>query len=322
MTNGLHPPHRFPALLLAAVAIGLFLAVLPVQAAAPPVTFIRSFGSGNGMQSRPGQLSTPEGVAIAPSTGDVLVVDNMNDRVQEFRQNGKFVTAFGKLGTGNGQFTDPSGIGINKAGDIYVADTGSDRVEEFGPNRHFLRLWVTAYSHPTYLAVAPNGYIYITGQGTDGIHVEGFTPSGGFYTQFGGPGVFASTAGGLAVGPNGHVYVGDYSGGRVEEWKASSGNATYVRSLANSGQAAVLGPIGVSVTKSAIFVSDNGHERAIELKPGGAFVRTFGTSGKGKLDNPGFMGIDCRGDVYVSDIDVGRVRQYGQLGGPRPPCHH
>ena len=37
-----------------------------------------------------------------------------------------------------------------------------------------------------------------------------------------------------------------------------------------------MGPIGIAVTRSGeIFVSDNGHERAIELRPDGSFVREW-----------------------------------------------
>jgi len=296
------------------------VAALPTAAAAPPtVKFIRAFGSGNGMQSGRGQLATPWQVAVAPSSGDVLVADSMNNRIQEFRQNGKFRLQFGTPGTAHGQFSGPHGIAINKNGDIYVGD-GVHRVQEFGPKRHFIRSFGRFVDGPGDIAVAPNGDVYAVENST----IQRYTCKGKYLSSFGGagtgPGQFSSTIAGLAVGPNGHVYAGDYSGGRVEEFKPAGPSATYVRSLANSGQAQVQGPIAVAVTQSAIFVSDNGNERGVQLKPNGSFVRSFANSGPGKLDNAGPMGSDCRGDVYVSDIDIGMVREYGNPKGLRPPC--
>lgn len=317
----LHRTSRVSSIFLAiALAAVLGTAASPAAAAsAPAVKFIRAFGSGNGMQSGPGQLATPWEIAVAPSSGDVLVADSNNNRIQEFRQNGKFRSQFGTPGGGHGQLSGPHGIGINKKGDIYVGD-GYHRIQEFSPTRHFIRSFGNFVDGPGDIAVAPSGDVFAV----EGSYIQHYTGTGKYLGSFGGagtgPGQFSSTIAGLAVGPNGHVYAGDYSGGRVEEFTYSGASGTYVRSLANSGQAQVQGPIGVAVTKSGIFVSDNGNERGVELSLNGSFVRSFANSGSGKLDNAGPMASDCRGDVYISDIDIGRVREYGNPKGPRPPC--
>lgn len=307
----------------AAVTVGISptaMASPPAPAAGAAFHYIKSFGSGNGMKSGPGQFSTPGGADFAPGTGDLLATDRMNDRVQEFSPAGKFIRAFGKDGTKPGQFRGPYGLGINKAGDIYVADDGNFRVQEFSPKRVFIR----AFGHkiftsgPADLAVADDGTVYVG----DGPNIREFTGNGHYVGSFGGtgsgPGQFNSTIAGLAVGPHGHVYAGDYSGFRVEEFTRAG---VFVRSLANHGKAKVEGPIGVAVDASLnVFVSDNGHVRAIELNPNGSLKRVFGTSGPGKLDNPGPMALDCAGHVYDLDTDVGRVREYGNPAAKGPPC--
>ena len=321
---------RYAGLSAAAAAAAIAVGISPAAAASPAARapaaaaavfhFIRAFGSGNGMQSGPGQFSTPGGADFAPSTGDLLVTDRMNDRVQEFLPTGKFRRAFGHQGSKPGQFRSPYGLGINKAGDIYVADTGNNRVQEFSPARAFIRAFGKKIftNGPSDLAVSADGDVYVA----DGPFIRQFTGSGHYVGSFGGtgtgPGQFNSLVAGLAIGPHDHVYAADYSGARVEEFTRAG---VYVRSLANHGKAKVEGPTGVAVNAAMhIFVSDNGHVRAFELNPSGSLQRVFGITGKGKLDNPGPMAIDCAGNVYDLDTDVGRVQEYGNPHAPLPPC--
>jgi tripartite motif-containing protein 71 len=306
-----------PAALASPTAPALTGAQVP---AAPAFHYIRSFGSGNGMQSGPGQFSTPGGAGFAPSSGDLLVTDRMNDRVQIFSPSGKFLRTFGHQGSKHGQFRSPYGLGINRAGDIYVADTVNNRVQEFSPARAFIRSFGKKIftSGPADLAVAADGDVYVA----DGPFIRHFTGKGHYIGSFGGtgtgPGQFNSLVAGLAAGPRGHVYAGDYSGARIEEFTAAG---VFVQSLANHGKAKVEGPTGVAVTPGRhIFVSDNGHVRAFELNPNGSLQRVFGVTGKGALDNPGPMASDCAGNVYDLDTDVGRVREYGNPDAKLPPC--
>jgi DNA-binding beta-propeller fold protein YncE len=289
-------------------------------AAAATFRYLRSFGSGNGMQSGPGQFSTPGGAGFAPSSGDLFVTDRMNNRVQEFWPSGKFRRAFGHEGSAHGQFRNPYGLGVNRAGDIYVADEVNNRVQEFSPKRAFIRAFGQSrfVDGPTDLAVAPDGDVYVA----DGPFIRHFTGTGHFVGTFGGtgrgPGQFNDIVPGLATGPRGHVWAGDFSGARVEEF---TGAGVFIRSVASSGKATVQGPVGVTITKTRhIVISDNGHERALELYPDGRLQRVFGTTGKGKLDNPGPAAVDCADNVYVLDTDIGRVREYGNPHAKRPPC--
>lgn len=310
-------PLNLRALILAFTSILAILGSTAVSHAAPPVKYIRSYGSGNGMPSGPGQLATPEGVAVERKSGNVLVADSMNNRIEEFHANGKFLKSFGSSGSKPGQFAGPQGLAINYSGDIYVADTFNHRVQEFTSKFKFIRQFGTFTSGPNDLAVAPNGTVYAA----DGSYIRYFTGKGSLIGSFGGTGAgtgqFHSVIAGLAVGPKGNVWAGDYSGGRVEKFTAAG---AYLQSVGTRGKATVQGPLGVAVVKSAIYISDNGHERVVQLNPNGAFVKAFGMSGKGKLDNTGPLAVDCRGNIYDSDIDVGRVREYGTPATPNGIC--
>jgi len=61
----------------------------------------------------------------------VIVVDPTNNRVEKFRPIGTFITKWGTAGSGNSQFTLPSGVAISSADEVYVVDSGNSRVERF-----------------------------------------------------------------------------------------------------------------------------------------------------------------------------------------------
>jgi len=86
-------------------------------------------------------LSSPEGIAIDPSSGNVYVADTGNNRIQTFSSNGTFIS---KWGGGydpraiNGSFDHPSDIALDQAGNVYVADTGNNRIQVFSSNGTFI----------------------------------------------------------------------------------------------------------------------------------------------------------------------------------------
>ena len=108
----------------------------------PPV-FSASFGSeGSGN----GQFKHPSGGAVDAS-GNVWVVDQVNNRIEKFSSSGSFLVAYGKEGAGEVQFRNPWGIAIyQSSGNVYVTDMENNRVEELSSSGTFVRsfwvLWV------------------------------------------------------------------------------------------------------------------------------------------------------------------------------------
>jgi len=81
----------------------------------------------------------PKGMAFAPRTGEVYVVDTGNHRVQVFSIAGNYLRGWGTEGTGESQFREPGGIAIHPAsGNIYVADTGNHRMQVFRVHGAFI----------------------------------------------------------------------------------------------------------------------------------------------------------------------------------------
>jgi hypothetical protein len=91
---------------------------------------IWKFDSGFGTAgSGEGQLSSPTAIALDQSTGDLVVSDTGNKRIEEFLPNGTYVAKFGSAGTGTGSFERPFGLSISKSGAVAVADPTNNRVE-------------------------------------------------------------------------------------------------------------------------------------------------------------------------------------------------
>jgi DNA-binding beta-propeller fold protein YncE len=78
----------------------------------------------------PGDFGGATNVAV-DNDGDVYVTDTMNNRVEIFDADGKFISEFGKHGDGPGYFARPKGIAVDSDGHIWVADEYQDRVEVF-----------------------------------------------------------------------------------------------------------------------------------------------------------------------------------------------
>ncbi len=100
-----------------------------------------STGSEDG-QFGAGGASGPEDLAM-DKEGNVYVADRLNDRIQKFDSNGKFLAKFG-AGTskkGHGSFFAPTGIAVDSAGYLYVLDTNF--LQKIAPDGTFIAQWST-----------------------------------------------------------------------------------------------------------------------------------------------------------------------------------
>jgi sugar lactone lactonase YvrE len=93
---------------------------------------LRRIGSGgkNHFLTTPGDFGAPQCVAV-DKDGNVYVTDTLNNRVEIFDADGKFISQFGKAGDGPGYFTRPKGIAVDGDGHIWVADSMQDRLQVF-----------------------------------------------------------------------------------------------------------------------------------------------------------------------------------------------
>jgi hypothetical protein len=83
----------------------------------------------------------PTDMAFA-SNGDIFVTDGYgNARVVHFTKEGKFVNAWGALGTADGQFSIPHAIEIDSKDRLYVADRNNGRIQVYTTAGKLIDSW-------------------------------------------------------------------------------------------------------------------------------------------------------------------------------------
>jgi hypothetical protein len=83
----------------------------------------------------------PTDVAFAPN-GDIYVSDGYgNARIVHFSADGKYLSAWGKRGTGPGEFGLPHNLVIDAQGRVYVTDRDNQRIQVFDAAGKFLTEW-------------------------------------------------------------------------------------------------------------------------------------------------------------------------------------
>jgi sugar lactone lactonase YvrE len=85
----------------------------------------------------PGDFAKPTGLAV-DQEGNLYVADTLNNRIEIFDADGKFISTFGKAGDGPGYFARPKGVAIDGDGHIWVADGMQDRVQVFDKESQLL----------------------------------------------------------------------------------------------------------------------------------------------------------------------------------------
>jgi DNA-binding beta-propeller fold protein YncE len=120
----------------------------------------------------------------------------------------------GSPGAGNGELnlSGRSGVAVNvTTEDVYVADTGNARIEQFEADGTFVRVF-GSFSSPTFIAIdnsgsTPSGDVYVADSGTDTVFK--FAADGSVVATWGTGGQIAgfTAINGIAVGPDGDLYV-------------------------------------------------------------------------------------------------------------------
>ena len=132
-------------------------------------------------------------VSAAGSQGLVYVVDEDNHRIQKFDSVGNFITKWGGFGSGDGQFSSPSGISVDSQGLVYVVDEDNHRIQKFDSDGNFISKWGSEgsggdgqFSSPSGISVDSQGLVYVVDEGNH--RIQKFDSDGNFISKWGSEG--------------------------------------------------------------------------------------------------------------------------------------
>jgi streptogramin lyase len=121
----------------------------------------------------PDTFNGPADVKIAPN-GDIFVADGHNNsRVVKFSKDGKFIKAWGKKGSGPGEFDVPHTLAMDSKGRLFVGDRNNSRIQIFDQDGKFLEEW-KQFSRPSGIFIDKNDIIYVADSDSNSTHNPGF----------------------------------------------------------------------------------------------------------------------------------------------------
>ena len=179
----------------------------------------------------------------------------------------------------------------------------------------------TAFNAPRDIAIAADGSLFVADSRNHRIvHLD---PQGMFLNAFGGygnvmdgevPGGLMNEPWGVAVGPDGNVYVADTWNHRIQVFTPDGQflrmwSAFEVNGLPDG----FWGPRGIAVDQTGrVFVTDTGKQRVVVFDSNGSYLTQFGSLGldAGNLDEPVGIDIGSDGNIYIADTWNYRVQVF------------
>jgi tripartite motif-containing protein 71 len=181
-----------------------------------------------------------------------------------------FLSTWGRDLGAPGQFREPAGVAVAPDGTVYVVDSGNHRIQYFDSTGTYLGQWGRQGNR----------------QGSG---------DGEFNTPFG-----------VAVAPDGTVYVTDTLNYRVQ---AFDNSGTFLGTWGREGSAdgEFNTPMGVAVAPDGtVYIVDAGNYRIQYFDTAGAYLGQWGSPGTaaGMFSGPIGVAVASDGTVYVADISM------------------
>jgi uncharacterized protein (TIGR03663 family) len=185
---------------------------------------------------------------------------------------------------GEVQFNAPRGMAFAPDGTFYVADSRNHRIQHFSADGKAINAWGSFVD----IATSPAKAV------------------GGTFNE----------PWGVAVGPDGSVYVSDTWNHRVQKFDA---NGKFIKTWGSFGQSdatnqgLLYGPRGISVdANSHVYLADTGNKRIVVFDSDGNLLTQIGSEGfdVGKFSEPVDVKLDAQGNVYVTDTWNQRVQVF------------
>ncbi|HWQ46527.1 MAG TPA: flippase activity-associated protein Agl23 [Longilinea sp.] len=216
-------------------------------------------------------------LGVPPTAAVIADVDPYADTMIEIMPD----AVLGQTTSETPEFNGPRGIAAGADGSIYIADTFNSRIVHYSADGELLQSW-----------------------GSFADAAAGAAPGGTFNEPWG-----------IAVGPDGSVYVTDTWNYRIQRFTA---DGEFITMWGTSGigdtPTGFYGPRGIYVDAAGqVFVTDTGNKRVVVFDSNGTYITQFGSAGMelGYFDEPVGITGDANGFIYVADTWNYRIQVFG-----------
>ncbi len=303
------------------------------------------------------RFNDPAGIAIA-ADGTIFVADNQNHAIRRIGTNGIVTTLAGLLGTpgaadgsaSTARFDSPTGIALGPDGALYVSDTGSHTIRRVTTNGIVTTLAGLAgtadyvdgsssdarFNQPLGLAVAADGTVFVADSGshlirtiaTNGIvSVLAGNPETFGSADDTGTNAFFNSPVGLALAPDGSLFVSDANNFTIRRVTADGVVTTIAGAAGQDGSAD--GPAASArfgkpaelalAPNGTLYIADAAKHTIRRLAPDGR-VSTIaglvgadgaadGANGVARFFNPYGLAVSSGGSLIVADTYNETVRE-------------
>jgi DNA-binding beta-propeller fold protein YncE len=223
-----------------------------------------------------GEFNKPTDVSVSKN-GLIYVVDGVNNKIKVFDSGGRFLSSFGKEGSGKGEFKSPLGIDTDNKGRLYLADSGNHRVQILEPTGSFV------------------AEIKLPGDNNHPADPTDVVVDNG----------------------NNKVYIVDNDNHRVLAYDLSRLQLLRTYGSHGTGTDRFRYPFFIALGKEqTLYVVDVINTRVQVLNSQGIFIAEIGRWGveKGEFFRPKGVAIDKNNRVFVSDSYLGVIQVFAATG--------
>ena len=271
------------------------------------------YGNGSGSAAR---FAGPEGLALNPSTGAIMVVDTYNAALRQVTTAGVVTTVV------QGAFAQAMADAVDNQGNTYVSDSLSNLIYKVSSSGT-----VTTYVGSSHVLGTTNGSLATaTFYSPAGLALDS---AGDLFVADSGD---SQSGGGTHYGVQGGVALFDqYQGSDIREITAAGQVSTLAGSIAQTGSgngtaaaARFFGPYGMAFDPSGnAYVADSQNDTIRKLAGGavstfagtpGNYAEADGVGSAASFGTPSAMAADASGNLYVTDTGLGTVRKISTAG--------
>jgi DNA-binding beta-propeller fold protein YncE len=295
------------------------LPATPVQVTTEtPLSQVRSLPEGmanmfkGGRGTGKGEFDSPTGIAVDGS-GNILVADTNNGRIEKFSPTGAFLSIIGAKGSGRGQLGEPNGIAIDRAGDIYVAEVAHNHcVQKLGPDGTFIAEWKgpePGFYGPRRIAIGPDDSIYVVDQGH--TRIVKFNPDGRVLAVWGnsgnGDGQLNDPTSAAVDPTTNRVYVADPRNKRIQVFD-SDGKFLTKWSVPEWGQPAGFEDLAIDSKAGRLYASSAHMDKVLVFDLNGTRSGSLTPKLPDKLEGPSALALANR-KLVVLNMAANRVNE-------------